>query len=98
MSELVDALQVTIKNTVKAMDMLDSGFATVVSLSPVTLRIQTSKLTITEPVVIISENVRYRAVTIQGETVILNPGLRVGDKVLYLKANSGQNYIVIAKA
>lgn len=98
MSEIVDSLQMTIKNTVKAMDLLDSGFATVISLSPVTLRIQANKLTITEPVVIVSDNVRYKAVTIQGETVILNPGLKTGDKVLYLKANSGQNYIVIAKA
>ena len=97
MSELVDSLQMTIKNTVKAMDLLDSGFATVLSPSPVTLRIQASKLTVTEPVVIISDNVRYKAVSVQGETVILNPGLKAGDKVLYLKANSGQNYIVIAK-
>lgn len=44
-----------------------------------------------------SENVRYQEVIVQGEKIIINHGLAAGDKVLVLKANSGQNYIVIAK-
>jgi len=44
-----------------------------------------------------TDSVRYKAVTVQGETVVINKGLKPGDKVLYLKADSGQSYIVISK-
>lgn len=95
--ELIERLKSIINDTVKAMDLLDTGYATVVSISPLTLKIQATQLTVIEPVVVITDNVRYKAVTVQGETVVINPGLRAGDKVLVMKANSGQNYIVISK-
>lgn len=95
--ELLERLQSIIIDTVKAMDLLDTGYATVVSASPLTLRIQATQLIVTEPVAVLTDNVRYKAVTVQGENVVINPGLRAGDKVLVMKANSGQNYIVISK-
>ena len=95
--ELIERLKSIINDTVKAMDLLDTGYATVVSISPLTLKIQATQLTVIEPVVVITDNLRYKTVTVQGETVVINPGLRAGDKVLVMKANSGQNYIVISK-
>ncbi|MDF2885796.1 MAG: hypothetical protein K0R23_181 [Lacrimispora sp.] len=95
--ELIETIKSIVIDTVRAMDLLDTGYATVVSASPLTIKIQATQLTVKEPVAVLTDNVRYRAVTIQGETVVLNPGLKAGDKVLYLKANSGQNYIVMAK-
>lgn len=95
--ELIERLKSIINDTVGAMDMLDTGYATVVSPSPLTLMIQATQLTVTEPVAVLTDNLRYRAVTVQGETVVINPGLKAGDKVLVLKANAGQNYIVISK-
>ncbi|GLB31013.1 hypothetical protein LAD12857_29360 [Lacrimispora amygdalina] len=95
--ELIQTIKSIVIDTVRAMDLLDTGYATVVSASPLTMKIQATQLTVKEPVAVLTDNVRYRAVTIQGENVVLNPGLKAGDKVLYLKANSGQNYIVMAK-
>jgi hypothetical protein len=95
--ELIERLKSIISDTVGAMDMLDTGYATVISPSPLTLMIQATQLTVTEPVAVLTDNLRYRAVTVQGETVIINPGIKAGDKVLVLKANAGQNYIVISK-
>lgn len=95
--ELIERLKSITIDTVKAMDLLDTGYATVLSVSPLTLKIQATQLPVTEPVAVLTENVRYRAVTVQGETVVINPGLKAGDKVLVLKANAGQNYIVISK-
>lgn len=95
--ELIERLKSIINDTVKAMDLLDTGYATIVSVSPLTLRIQATQLVVTEPVAVLTDNLRYRAVTVQGETVVINPGLKAGDKVLVLKANAGQNYIVISK-
>ncbi|MGC6175370.1 DUF2577 family protein [Lacrimispora sp. 38-1] len=95
--ELIERIKSIVIDTVRAMDLLDTGYATVVSASPLTIKIQATQLTVKEPVAVLTDNVRYRAVTIQGETVVLNSGLKAGDKVLYLKANSGQSYIVMAK-
>ncbi|MBE5984280.1 MAG: DUF2577 domain-containing protein [Paenibacillaceae bacterium] len=95
--ELIQTIKTIVIDTVKGMDLLDTGYATVVATSPLTMKMQATQLTVKEPVAVLTDNVRYRATTIQGETVVLNPGLKAGDKVLYMKANSGQNYIVMTK-
>lgn len=95
--ELIERIKSIVIDTVRAMDLLDTGYATVLSASPLTMKIQATQLTVKEPVAVLTDNVRYRAATIQGETVIINPGLIPGDKVLYLKANSEQNYIIMSK-
>ena len=77
--------------------MLDLGYATVESTSPLSLSIKKTNLKVTEPVAVMSDNVRYRSVNVQGQRVVINPGLSVGDKVIFLKANAGQNYVVISK-
>ncbi|WP_333648054.1 DUF2577 family protein [Lacrimispora sp.] len=95
--ELIDQLKLIINDTVSAMDLLDTGYATVVSTSPLIFKIQATQLEVMEPVAAMVDNLRYRAVTVQGETVVINPGLKVGDKVLLLKVNAGQDYIAISK-
>jgi hypothetical protein len=95
--ELIERLKYIINDTVRAMDLLDTGYATVVSVVPLTLKVQATQLTVTEPVAVLTDHVKYRDVFIQGEKVVINPGVRPGDKVLVLKANSGQNYIVMSK-
>jgi hypothetical protein len=95
--ELIERLKSIINDTVKAMDLLDTGYATVESISPLTLKIQATQLIVTEPVAVLTDALRYRAIMVQGESVIINPGIKPGDKVLVLKANAGQNYIAMSK-
>lgn len=97
MSEIIDSLRRVVQTTVEAMDLLDLGYATVESISPLSLSIKKTNLKVTEPVAVMSDNVRYRSVNVQGQRVVINPGLSVGDKVIFLKANAGQNYVVISK-
>lgn len=97
MSELIEVLQETIKNSVNALDLLDIVYATVTAASPLSLTITATQLAVIEPVAVMTDNVRYKAVTVQGQKVVINPGLVPGDRVLALRANSGQNYIVISK-
>ena len=97
MSEIIDSLRRVVETTVEAMDLLDLGYATVESTSPLSLSIKKTNLKVTEPVAVMSDNVRYRSVNVQGQRVVINPGLSVGDKVIFLKANAGQNYVVISK-
>ena len=97
MSEIIDSLRRVVEATVEAMDLLDLGYATVESISPLSLSIKKTNLKVTEPVAVMSDNVRYRSVNVQGQRVVINPGLSVGDKVIFLKANAGQNYVVISK-
>ena len=95
--ELIDTIKGIITDCVCAMDLTDICYGTVVSASPLTLNIQAAQFKITEPVAVAADSVRYKAVKIQGEPVVLNPGLQPGDRVLILRANAGQNYIVISK-
>ncbi len=95
--ELIERLKYIINDTVRAMDLLDTGYATVVSVAPLTLKVQATQLIVTEPVAVLTDHVKYRDISIQGEKVVINPGVKPGDKVLVLKANSGQNYIVMSK-
>lgn len=95
--ELIDTIKGIIADCVTAMDLTDICYGTVVSTSPLTLNIQATQFKVTEPVAVTADSVRYRAVKIQGESVVINPGLKPGDRVLILKANAGQNYIVISK-
>ena len=97
MLEIIDSLRRAVETTVEAMDLLDLGYATVESISPLSLSIKKTNLKVTEPVAVMSDNVRYRSVNVQGQRVVINPGLSVGDKVIFLKANAGQNYVVISK-
>ena len=48
--EFIEELQITIQNCIKAMDLLDAGYATVLSTSPLTLRIQNTGFEVVEPV------------------------------------------------
>jgi hypothetical protein len=95
--ELIERLKYIINDTVRAMDLLDTGYATVVSVAPLTLKVQATQLIVTEPVAVMTDHVKYRDILIQGEKIVINPGLKPGDKVLVLKANAGQNYIVMSK-
>lgn len=95
--ELYDAVRQIVHNVVKNMDPTGISYATVISAAPLKLEIQATLLQVEEPVAVMTDAVRYRDVMIAGEKVIINPGLVPGDKVLAIKANSGQNYIVISK-
>lgn len=83
MSEIIDSLRRAVETTVEAMDLLDLGYATVESTSPLSLSIKKTNLKVTEPVAVMSDNVRYRSVNVQGQRVVINPGLSVGDKVIF---------------
>lgn len=96
--ELIEVIQRIVRDTVSAQGPVAAGYATVKSVSPFTIMVQATKLDVTEPAAVLTDNVAYKAVTVQGETVVIHPGLKPGDRVLFLKANAGQNYIVISKA
>ena len=50
MSEIIDSLRRAVETTVEAMDLLDLGYATVESISPLSLSIKKTNLKVTEPV------------------------------------------------
>lgn len=95
--ELIEVIQKIVQDTVRAQGPVAVGYATVKSVSPLTIMIQATKLDVTEPAAVLTDNVMYKDATVQGETVVIHPGLKPGDRVLFLRANEGQNYIVISK-
>ena len=95
--ELYDVIRGIVRGMVESMDTTDFRYATVVSAEPLELEIQASTLKVKEPVAVMTDAVRYKAVEIEGQTIVIHPGLASGDKVLVAKTNSGQNYIVLTK-
>ncbi len=97
--ELIDAMQAVVEDCVKGLDMLSVGYGTVISASPLIIKTQTTQTEIKEPVTVPTNLIKYRDEICPccGEKIVINPGLAAGDKVLYLKANAGQNYIVLTK-
>lgn len=95
--ELIDVIQQIVQDTVQAQGPLTTGYGTVKSTSPLTILAQATKMDVTEPAVVLTDNVMRKEITVQGETVVINPGLNPGDKVLFLRADAGQNYIIISK-
>jgi len=96
--ELFDAVRECVHTIVNGMDPTGTAYATVLSAAPLKLEIQSGSLPVEEPVAVLTDAVKYRDVVVDGRTIVINPGLVPGDKVLVIKANSGQNYIVISKA
>ena len=47
MSEIIDSLRRVVETTVEAMDLLDLGYATVESISPLSLSIKKTNLKVT---------------------------------------------------
>ena len=95
--ELIDELQRIVRDTVRASDPMAIVYATVIAAEPLKLSITATKLEVSDPVAVLTENVRFKDAYIDGQQIVINPGLTPGDRVLCLKANAGQNYVVLSK-
>lgn len=110
--ELIDAIQSIVGNYNKNSGLTDLAIGTVTKTSPLEITLTATMLPIpkenlylTEPVV---EKKLENAGAIQcyehgvvlpssGGTVVLNPALKNGDKVLLLRVQSGQAFVVLSR-
>ncbi len=99
MSELVGVIQQIVQNTIEAMKMADKATGTVESVSPLRVKIDSSIQSVPSAALLLTDTVRERVVPVQGGegTVTIREGLKEGDRVLMLKVQNGQQYIILSR-
>lgn len=103
--ELSGVIQQIIQNTVEAMKMADKVTGTVESVSPLRIKVDASMQSIPASALILTDTVKERIVHVKncqecGEctgTVTIREGLKAGEKVLMLRVQGGQQYIVLSR-
>ena len=100
MTGFIGVIQQIVKNYVDAIKMTDKATGTVTKTSPLTIQTDTSLPPISGNALILTSNVIERIVTVQGGaggTVTVTEGLKIGDKVLLLRVQKGQQFIILSK-
>lgn len=100
MSELIGVIQQIVQNVIEAMKLSDKATGTVISASPLTIQTDTNMPPIKEPAVLITDAVRERTVAVHGGAggnVAVVEGLKPGDRVLMLRVQRGNQYIILSK-
>ena len=100
MTGFVGVIQQIVKNYVDAIKMTDKATGTVTKTSPLTIQTDTSLPPISGNALILTSNVIERIVLVQGGaggTVTVTEGLKIGDKVLFLRVQKGQQFIILSK-
>ena len=99
MSELVGVIQQIVQNTIEAMKMAAKATGTVESVSPLRVKIDSSIQSVPSAALLLTDTVRERVVPVQGGegTVTIREGLKEGDRVLMLKVQNGQQYIILSR-
>lgn len=99
-TELLGVLQEIVKNYVNAIKMTDKATGTVIKTSPLTIQTDTSLPPISGNALILTSNVIEQTEPVKGGaggTVTVTEGLKAGDKVLLLRVQRGQQFIVLSK-
>lgn len=100
MSELIGIIQQIVQNTVKAMKPADKATGTVVSVDPLSVQLDINMQPLPAAAIVLTEAVKERVAPVQGGeggTVVVSERLKPGDKVLMLRVQRGQQYIILSR-
>lgn len=100
MSDLLGVLQQIMQENQQAMKPTELAFGTVVSVGPLSILVDNTAEPKPETGLILTDSVVARSAKVQGGsggTVVINPGLSAGDRVVMLRVQRGQRYIVLSK-
>ena len=99
MTGLIGVIQTVIKNYLDAVKLTDKATGTVVSVSPLTIKTDTSLPPISGEALILTSNVCEKTKAVRGGSgiVTVTEGLKVGDKVIMLRVQKGEQFIVLSK-
>ena len=68
-------------------------FGTVIKTSPLEVNVE-QRFTLTRDFLVLTERLTEYKTTIAGQEVVIRKGLQAGDKVILLRVQGGQQYIV----
>ncbi len=106
--ELVGVIQRIVQDTVQTMKMADKATGTVESVSPLRIKMDASMQSLPASALLLTDTVKERVVQVKNckecsgaggctGTVTIRKGLKVGEKVLMLRIQGGQQYIVLSR-
>lgn len=94
LKEVVEQIAAQKVNSLMPSDM-QTG--TVVSADPLEVSIDVSATSLRASVLLLTDMVREKTITVAGETVEIVPKLAAGEKVLLLQVQHGQKYIILSR-
>ena len=99
MYEFAGVIQRIVQDRVAAMKPADMATGTVVCASPLSIQPDTSMPPLPAAALELTDTVKERVVPVRGGdgTVTVREGLGAGDKVLMLRVQGGNRYIVLSK-
>jgi hypothetical protein len=100
--DLIEVLQQILQNGITELKLTDLVIGTVVTVSPLTIQIDTLMQPLPEEALIKTEAIMpktYSGTTSDGATftAVINEGIQAGDKVVMLRCQHGQRFIVLSK-
>ena len=100
--DLIEVLQQILQNGITELKLTDLVIGTVVTASPLTIQIDSLMQPIPEEALIKTEAVMpksYSGTTSDGAsfTAVINVGIQPGDKVVMLRCQHGQRFIVLSR-
>ena len=103
MGDLIATIQAIVQESIKGMKTADMAIGTVTSLSPVSVKVDQTMQSIPAQAIMLTDAVREKTVDVKGidgtkiGTADVGNGLTVGCKVLMLRVQKGQCYIILSK-
>lgn len=100
MDELIGVIQKIVQNTIRAMKPTDKATGTVLSADPLSIQTDTSMPPLPAAALLLTDAVKERTAMVQGGeggSVTVAEGLKAGDRVLMLRVQNGNQYIVLSK-
>lgn len=103
MGDLIATIQAIVQESTKGMKTADMATGTVTSLSPVSVKVDQTMQSIPAQAIMLTDAVREKTVDVKGidgtkiGTADVGNGLNVGSKVLMLRVQQGQCYIILSK-
>lgn len=103
MGDLIATIQAIVQESIKGMKTADMATGTVTSLSPVSVKVDQTMQSIPAQAIMLTDAVREKTVDVKGidgtkiGTADVGNGLTVGSKVLMLRVQQGQCYIILSK-
>ena len=100
MSELIGVIQQIVQNVIQAMNLTDKATGTVLSIDPLSVQVDMNMPPLPDAAILLTDAVKARVAPVQGGeggTVMVSEGLNPGDKVLMLRVQRGQQYIILSR-
>lgn len=103
MGDLISTIQTIVQESIKGMKTADMATGTVTSISPVSVKVDQTMQSIPSQAIMLTDAVRTKSVDVVGldgnkiGTVDAGNGLSVGSKVLMLRVQRGNCYIILSK-